>query len=46
VRLPDCEQFTVETLAAHLEASGFVVTFEPQAVAMFGALGLFFAERP
>jgi hypothetical protein len=45
VRLPGCEQFTVEILAAHLETFGFAVTLEPQATATFGALGLFFAER-
>ena len=45
VRLPGCEQFTVETLAAHLETFGFAVTQEQQATATFGALGLFFAER-
>jgi len=45
VRLPGCEQFTVELLAAHLERAGFLVTLEPQATATFGALGLFFAVR-
>jgi FkbM family methyltransferase len=45
VRLPGCEQFTVEILAAHLETFGFAVTLEQQAMATFGALGLFFAER-
>jgi FkbM family methyltransferase len=45
VRLPGCEQFTVEVLAAHLDAAGFQVVLEPQAMATFGALGLFFAER-
>jgi FkbM family methyltransferase len=45
VRLPGCEQFTVEILAAHLETFGFAVTLEQQATATFGALGLFFAER-
>ena len=45
VRIPDCEQFTVEILSAHLERAGFAVTLEPQATATFGALGLFFAER-
>jgi FkbM family methyltransferase len=45
VRLPGCAQFTVDILAAHLEACGFKVTLEPQATATFGALGLFFAER-
>jgi FkbM family methyltransferase len=46
VRVPDCDQFTVEILSAHLERAGFAVTLEPQATATFGALGLFFAERP
>jgi FkbM family methyltransferase len=45
VRLAGCERFTVEILAAHLETFGFTVTLEPQAMATFGALGLFFAER-
>jgi FkbM family methyltransferase len=45
VRVPGCEQFTVEVLAAHLEQAGFAVTLEQQATATFGALGLFFAER-
>jgi FkbM family methyltransferase len=47
VRIPGCDQFTVEILAAHLERAGFTVTLEQQAMATFGALGLFFAEaRP
>lgn len=45
MRIPGCEQFTVEVLAAYLERSGFTVTLEQQAMATFGALGLFFAER-
>ena len=45
VRLPACEQFTVEILVNRLVSCGFAVTLEPQAVAKFGALGLFFAER-
>jgi FkbM family methyltransferase len=45
VRIPGCEQFTVEALGAHLERAGFAVTLEPQATGTFGALGLFFAER-
>ena len=45
VRIPGYEQFTAEILAAHLERSGFTVTLEQQAIATFGALGLFFAER-
>ena len=45
VRVPGCERFTAEILAAHLETFGFAVTLEPQAMATFGALGLFFAER-
>jgi FkbM family methyltransferase len=46
VRIPGCAQFTVEILSAHLERAGFTVTLEPQALGTFGALGLFFAERP
>lgn len=45
VRVPGCDQFTVEILTAHLERAGFTVVLEPQAVATFGALGLFFADR-
>lgn len=45
VRIPGVHQFTVETLTAHLEAAGFSVTLEPQAIATYGGLGLFFAER-
>ena len=45
MRIPDCDQFTVEILSTHLERAGFTVTLEPQAAATFGALGLFFAER-
>src|SRR5438874_11257185 len=45
VRVPGVEQFTVDLLAAHLERSGFAVSLEPQAIAQFGALGLFFADR-
>jgi len=45
VRIPGCQQFTVDILTAHLERAGFAVTLEPQAAATFGALGLFFAER-
>jgi FkbM family methyltransferase len=45
VRVPGCEQFTVEILAARLESFGFAVTLEPQATGTFGALGLFFADR-
>lgn len=45
VRVPGCRQFTVDSLVARLESFGFVVALEPQAMAEFGALGLFFAER-
>src|SRR5262249_28055223 len=45
VRLAGCEQFAVESLVARLEAFGFAVELEPQAVAKFGGLGLFFADR-
>ncbi len=46
VRLPGCEQFTIEGLRSHLERAGFSVTVEEQATATFGALGLFYADRP
>jgi FkbM family methyltransferase len=45
VRVPGCEQFTVEILTRHLESFGFAVTLEPQATGTFGALGLLFADR-
>lgn len=45
VRMPGCDQFTIDALTAHLERHGFDVTIEQQAIAQFGALGLFFAER-
>ena len=45
VRIPGCEQFTAEILAAHLERAGFAVALKQQAIGTFGALGLFFAER-
>jgi hypothetical protein len=45
VRVPGCEQFTVEILVEHLESFGFAVALEPQATGTFGALGLFFADR-
>src|SRR5262249_10679343 len=45
VRLAGCEEFAVEGLVARLEAFGFAVELEPQAVAKFGGLGLFFADR-
>ena len=45
VRIRDYDEFTIEGLAAGLERAGFTVTWERQATAMFGDLGLFFAER-
>ena len=46
VRVPGCDQFTVEVLADTLQRSGFTVTWQRQATAKYGDLGLFFAERP
>ena len=45
VRVPGYDRFTIESLVARLESFGFGVELEPQAMAQFGALGLFFAER-
>jgi FkbM family methyltransferase len=45
VRVPGCEEFSLEILTAALERAGFAVTAERQATAQFGDLGLFFAER-
>ena len=45
VRVPGCDQFTVEVLAETLQRSGFTVTWHRQATAKYGDLGLFFAER-
>ncbi len=45
VRIPGYDEFSIEGLAAGLERAGFTVTWERQATAMFGDLGLFFAER-
>ena len=45
VRIPGYDEFSVEGLAAGLERAGFTVTWERQATAQFGDLGLFFAER-
>ena len=45
VRIRGYDEFTIEGLAAGLERAGFTVTWERQATAMFGDLGLFFAER-
>ena len=46
VRIPGCDEFTVEVLVAGLERAGFTVTSQRQATATYGDLGLFFAERP
>ena len=45
VRVPGCDQFTVEVLAEGLQRSGFTVTWHRQATAKYGDLGLFFAHR-
>lgn len=45
VRVPGCTEFSMPLLAAGLERAGFTVTWERQATAQFGDLGLFFAER-
>lgn len=45
VRIPGYDEFSMEALAAALENVGFAVTWERQATAAFGDLGLFFAER-
>ena len=45
VRIPGYNEFVIEGLAAGLERAGFAVSWERQTTAMFGDLGLFFAER-
>jgi FkbM family methyltransferase len=45
VRVPGCEEFTVEALAEGLQRHGFTVTWQRQATAKYGDLGLFFADR-
>jgi FkbM family methyltransferase len=45
VRVAGCREFTVEVLTAALERAGFLVSTQQQAMAQYGALGLFFAER-
>jgi FkbM family methyltransferase len=45
VRVPGCDQFTIEALADLLEQHGFAVSWQRQATAQYGDLGLFFAER-
>jgi FkbM family methyltransferase len=45
VRVPGCDEFTIEALAKGLERHGFVVTWHRQATAKYGDLGLFFAHR-
>jgi FkbM family methyltransferase len=45
VRIPGYDQFAIEDLGAALERAGFAVTWERQATATFGDLGLFFAAR-
>jgi FkbM family methyltransferase len=46
VRVPGCDQFAVEVLVAGLERAGFTVTWQRQATAEYGDMGLFFADRP
>lgn len=45
VRVPGCDQFTLEVLTERLEREGFAVSSVRQATAQYGDLGLFFAER-
>jgi FkbM family methyltransferase len=45
VRVPGCDEFSIEGLTGALERAGFTVTSEKQATATFGDFGLFFAER-
>ena len=45
IRIPGYDEFAIEGLAAGLERAGFAVSWERQTTAMFGDLGLFFAER-
>ena len=45
VRIRGYDEFAIEGLAAGLDRAGFTVTWERQATARFGDLGLFFAER-
>jgi len=45
VRIPGVDEFTIAGLSASLERAGFQVELEPQAVATYGGLGLFFASK-
>ena len=45
VRIRGYDEFVIEGLVAWLDRAGFTVTWERQATARFGDLGLFFAER-
>jgi FkbM family methyltransferase len=46
VRIPGYDEFALEGLVAGLPRAGFVVTWQQQATAKFGDMGLFFAQRP
>ncbi len=45
VRVPGCEEFSLDVLVSALERSGFAVDTERQATATYGDMGLFFAAR-
>jgi FkbM family methyltransferase len=45
VQVPGYEEFSLDMLVALLEREGFTVDTEHQAVAKYGNMGLFFAER-
>lgn len=45
LRIPGCDEFSLEVLRAGLERAGFAVTTERQATAKYGEMGLFFATR-
>jgi FkbM family methyltransferase len=46
VRIPGYDEFALEGLVAGLQRAGFDVTWQHQATAKFGDMGLFFAQRP
>lgn len=45
VQVPGYQEFSLDMLVALLEREGFAVDIEHQAVAKYGNMGLFFAER-
>jgi FkbM family methyltransferase len=45
VRVPGCEEFSLDVLREALERAGFFVETEHQATATYGDMGLFFAQR-